>query len=65
MFIHCLFTGLKNEYKGKGYSSLLLEGCLRESRENGKHGVAVVARKCSFMAGSGIFLEHGFEVVNK
>jgi len=63
MFIHCIFSGFKNVYKGKGYGALLLEECLKDAREENLHGVAVVTRKGPFMAGKELFLKNGFEVV--
>lgn len=64
MFIHCVFVGFKKEFKGKGLASMLLEECITESREAGKSGLAVVARKGSFMAGKEFFLKHGFVQVD-
>jgi hypothetical protein len=63
MFIHCIFSGFKNIYKGKGYGSLLLDECLKDARKENLYGVAVVTRKGSFMAGKELFLKKGFEVV--
>jgi len=63
MFIHCIFSGFKNIYKGKGYGSLLLDECLEDARKENMHGVAVVTRKGPFMAGKELFLKNGFEVV--
>ena len=60
LFIHCIFTGFKNEFKGKGYASQLIGECISEARVAGKSGVAVVTRKGSFMAGDEIFLKNGF-----
>jgi len=65
MFIHCIFSGFKNIYKGKGYGSLLLEECLKDAREENLHGVAVVTRKGPFMAGKELFVKNGFEIVDK
>ncbi len=62
MFIHCLFVGFRKEYKGRGYASLLIEECIKESRNSGYKGVAVVARRGSFMADSGIFINNNFKV---
>ena len=63
MFIHCIFSGFKNIYKGKGYGSLLLDECLKDARKGNLHGVAVVTRKGSFMAGKELFVKNDFEVV--
>lgn len=63
MFIHCIWVGFKKQYKQIGLGSQLLEVCEKDARESGKAGVAVVTRKTSFMAGSGLFLKHGYRVI--
>ena len=65
MFIHCIFSGFKRVYKNKGYGSLLLKECLEDAKKENMHGVAVVTRKGSFMAGKDLFVKNGFEVVDK
>ncbi|MBN2213059.1 MAG: GNAT family N-acetyltransferase [Bacteroidales bacterium] len=65
MFVHCVFVGFKKEYKGKGYASSLIEACIKDARDAGTDGVAVVTRNGSFMAKKDIFLKKGFEVVDK
>ena len=65
MFIHCIFSGFKNIYKGKGYGSLLLDECLKDAGKGNMQGVAVVTRKGSFMAGKELFVKNGFEIVDK
>ena len=64
MFIHCIFVGFKRAYKGKGYGSLLVDECLKDAKKENLHGVAVVTRKGSFMAGKELFVKNGFEVVD-
>ncbi|KPL07731.1 acetyltransferase [bacterium SM23_57] len=64
MFIHCIFVGFRNEYKGKGFGSLMLKECMRDSKKENMHGIAVVTRKGSFMADKNIFMKKGFEVVD-
>lgn len=64
LFIHCLFVGFKKEFKGKGYASFLIDETIREAGKSGAKGVAVVTRKGSFMAGDGIFIKNGFNVVD-
>jgi GNAT superfamily N-acetyltransferase len=64
MFIHCIFSGFKSAYKGKGYGSLLLDACIRDTRSEKMNGVSVVTRKGAFMAGKEFFIKHGFEVVD-
>ncbi|WP_094227444.1 GNAT family N-acetyltransferase [Methanolobus psychrotolerans] len=60
MFIHCIFVGFKKEFKGKGYASSLIDECLKEAKNEGMDGVAVVTRKGSFMANKDIFVKKGF-----
>lgn len=64
MFIHCIFSGFKRKYKGKGYGSLLLKECLDDAKKENMHGVTVVTRKGSFMAGNELFVKNGFEIVD-
>lgn len=64
MFIHCIFVGFKNEYKGKGYASLLIDECIKEAKMNKMNGVAVVTRKGPFMVNKDIFLKKNFQVVD-
>ena len=63
MVIHCLMIHRK-KYKGKAYGALLLEHCLRDAKRAGANGVAVVTSEGTWMAGSGLFLKHGFESVD-
>lgn len=65
MFIHCIFVGFKKEYKGKGYASMLLDECIKDSELQNKLGVAVITRKGSFMAGKEFFIKKGFSPVEK
>lgn len=65
MFIHCIFVGFKNEFKGKGYASSLIEECIKDAKEANMQGVAVVTRSGSFMAKKDIFLKKGFVLVDE
>lgn len=65
LFIHCLYVGLKKEYKGKGLGKALIEACIDAAKNSGMKGVAVVTRKGSFMASDSIFKKMGFEVVDE
>jgi GNAT superfamily N-acetyltransferase len=65
MFIHCLFVGFKNEYKGKGYGSALIDACIKDAKESGMKGVAVVTRNGSFMVKKDIFIKRGFHLVQE
>lgn len=64
MFIHCIFSGFKRAYKGRGYGSLLLKECLGDAKKENMYGVSVVTRAGSFMAGKELFVKNGFEVVD-
>jgi len=64
MFIHCVFVGFKNEYKGKGFASSLIDECIKDAKKNKMLGVAVVTRKGSFMVDKDIFIKKGFHVVD-
>ncbi len=64
MFIHCIFVGFKSQFKGKGYASAMLDVCIREAKEQGMQGVAVVTRKGPFMAKKDIFVKKDFHVVD-
>ena len=64
LFIHCIFVGFKNDYKGKGYASLLIDECIKEAKDKKMFGVAVVARKGPFMVKSNIFFKKGFQIVD-
>jgi N-acetylglutamate synthase-like GNAT family acetyltransferase len=65
MFIHCIFVGFKNEFKGKGYASSLIDECIKEAKNANMNGVAVVTRKGPFMAKKDIFIKKGFDLVDK
>lgn len=64
MFIHCIFVGFKNAYKGKGLASSLINGCIAEAKALNMKGVAVTVRQGSFMAKKDIFIKLGFTVVD-
>lgn len=65
LFIHCIFVGFKNEFKGKGFASALIDECINDAKAQKMHGVAVVTRAGAFMANNEIFLKKGFEIVDK
>jgi hypothetical protein len=65
MFIHCIFVGFKNEFKGKGYASSLIEVCIKDSKNANMNGVVVVTRKGPFMSKKDIFLKKGFILVDE
>jgi hypothetical protein len=53
---------MKKEAKSKGYGMQLVQECIQEAKRMGKHGVAVIARKGSWMAGVSLFEKLGFKV---
>jgi GNAT superfamily N-acetyltransferase len=63
MFIHCIFVVFK-KLKGRGYGSALVEECLKDAKSHKMHGVAVVTRKGTWMAGKELFVKLDFEVVD-
>ncbi len=65
MFMHYIIAGFKKEFKGKGYASSLIDECVRDAKNEGMNGVAVVTRKGSFMAKKDIFIKKGFLQVDK
>ena len=64
MFIHCIWI-TPNKNKRKGYGSLLIKECIKDTKKQGKNGVAVVTSEGSFMAGKDLFLKNGFESIDK
>jgi len=65
LFIHCIFVGFRKEYKGKGYTSLMVDECVEDASRQGIAGVAAVTRKGPFMAGKELFLKKGFKVADR
>jgi GNAT superfamily N-acetyltransferase len=65
MFIHCIFVGFKKIYQGRGYGSMLLDECIKDSKKIGLNGVAVVTRRGPFMADKRLFIKKGFKVTDK
>jgi len=65
MFIHCIFVGFKNEFKGKGHASSLIEECIMDAKKAKMQGVAVITRKGPFMVKKDIFIKKGFILIDK
>jgi hypothetical protein len=65
MFIHCIFVGFKNEFKGKGCASSLIEECINDAKKEKMKGVAVVTREGPFMVKKDIFIKKGFIMVDQ
>lgn len=64
LFIQCIFVGFRNEFKGKGYASSMIDACIRDAKTAQMKGVAVVTRKGPFMAKRDIFIKCGFVPVD-
>lgn len=64
MYINCLWVA--GQYKGQGYSSLLLEECIRDSKEKGKKGLVILSskKKMGFLADPKYLKYKGFETVD-
>ena len=65
MYIDCLWVS--GSLKGHGYSSDLLEECIRDSREKGKKGLCILAtaKKKPFLADPKYLRYKGFEVCDE
>ncbi|MFH1197905.1 MAG: GNAT family N-acetyltransferase [bacterium] len=61
MFIHCLWV--VGSSKGKGYSKLLLDECVKDAEAAGKKGVAMLSSESNWLAKKEVFIKYGFEVV--
>lgn len=61
MVIHCLWVVGKS--KGRGLGGVLVEECMRDARESGLKGVAMVTSEGDWLSGRGLLLKHGFETV--
>ncbi|MBU2649422.1 MAG: hypothetical protein KKA81_00675 [Bacteroidetes bacterium] len=63
MFIHCMFT-YSNKDRNKGYAQWLVEDCETEAEKLGKHGVAVMTSKGSWITDKKLFLKLGYKKVD-
>ncbi len=65
MYIDCLWVS--GSFKGHGYSTDLLEECIRDSREKGKKGLCILAsaKKKPFLADPRFLKYKGFEVCDE
>lgn len=64
MYIDCLWVA--GQYKGHGYSNLLLNSCIEDSRAKGKKGLVVLSseKKMGYLSDSKYLQYRGFEVVD-
>ena len=65
MYIDCLWVS--GSHKGHGYSSKLLEACIKDSSEKGKKGLCILAseKKKPFLADPKFLKYKGFEVCDE
>lgn len=63
LVVHCIWVVGKG--KKKGYGSWLLNECVEDAREMGKHGVAMVTSSSNWLAGKKLLLKNGFESVDQ
>ncbi len=61
MFIHCLWVVGKT--RGQGMAGRLLEETIRDARDAGKKGVAMITSERVWLVGKKILEKHGFESV--
>lgn len=64
MYIDCLWVSGK--FKGQGYSNLLLEECIRDSKEKGKKGLVIPSskKKMGYLSDPKYMRYKGFETVD-
>jgi hypothetical protein len=63
MFIHCLWIVGKS--KKKGLAGVLLDECIRDAKEAGMNGVAMVTSERVWLMSKKLLLKHGFESVEE
>lgn len=61
MYIDCLWVS--GQFKGHGYSNLLLDACIRDSKAKGKKGLVVISskKKMGFLSDPAYMRYKGFE----
>lgn len=64
MYIDCLWVS--GQYKGHGYSNLLLDSCIEDSRAKGKQGLVALSskKKMGFLSDPKYMRYKGFEAVD-
>ncbi len=62
MYIDCLWVS--GQFKGQGYSTLLLNACMEDSKEKGKKGLVILSspKKQAFLSDKKFLLHKGFQV---
>jgi len=64
LVIHCLWVKSKR-FPYPGMTRAILAECFDDAQSSGMEGVVVVASEGPWMAGQGVFLKHGFELVDE
>jgi len=64
MYLDCLWVS--GQFKGQGYSNLLLEECIEDSKEKGKNGLVILSskKKMPYLADPKFLLYKGFAVAD-
>ena len=64
MYINCLWVS--GQFKGNGYSNLLLEECIKDSKEKGKKGLVILSskKKMGFLSDPKYMKYKGFETAD-
>lgn len=64
MFINCLWVA--GQFKGQGYSNLLLDECIKDSKAKGKKGIVILSskKKMGFLSDPKYMKYKGFETVD-
>lgn len=64
MHINCFWVS--GQYKGQGYAGRLLEGCIRDARDQGKWGLTVISspKKLPFLSDPQYLKDRGFQVAD-
>ncbi|WP_317311527.1 YoaP domain-containing protein [Clostridium thermobutyricum] len=64
MFINCFLVA--GQYKGKGNSNLLLDECIKDSKEKGKKGLVILSskKKAPYLSDPKFLKYKGFKVVD-
>lgn len=64
MYINCLW--IAGQFKGQGYSNLLLDACIKDSKEKGKKGLVILSskKKMGYMSDPKYMKYKGFESVD-
>lgn len=64
MYINCLWVS--GQFKGSGYSNLLLDECIKDSREKGKKGLVILSskKKMGYLSDPKYMKYKGFETAD-